>query len=146
MPLMLNDVKLGGNLTRDPELHAVGQNTVANFGLAINRKYKGADGEMKEEVTFVDIECWGRQAELCQQYIVYAQKEIEVTLLMNACTHYRAIVVWPRFNCGFLCFYINLMTIYYAVVVCHALVLSIVHIHYYHLAQCSPCLRLALRD
>lgn len=69
MPLMLNDVKLGGNLTRDPELRAVGEsNTVANFGLAINRRYKSGD-EMKEETTFLDIECWGRQAELCGQYL-----------------------------------------------------------------------------
>lgn len=69
MPLMLNDVNLAGNLTRDPELRAVGEKTVANFGLAINRRFKDANGEPKEEVTFVDVECWGRQAELCGQYI-----------------------------------------------------------------------------
>lgn len=69
MPLMLNDVKLAGNLTRDPELRAVGDSCVANFGLAINNKYKTAAGESKEEVTFVDVECWGKQAENCQNYI-----------------------------------------------------------------------------
>ena len=58
-----------GHLTRDPESRAVGQSTVCNFGLAMNRKYKGNDGEKKEEVTFVDIECWGRTAELCVQYL-----------------------------------------------------------------------------
>lgn len=68
MPLMLNNVQLGGNLTRDPELREVGEHTVANFGLAINRKYK-KNGELVEETTFVDIECWNRQAELCGQYL-----------------------------------------------------------------------------
>ena len=57
-----------GHLTRDPELRAVGSTQVANFGLAMNRYYK-KDGEKMEEVTFVDIECWGKTAELCAQYL-----------------------------------------------------------------------------
>ena len=68
MPLMLNNVQLGGNLTRDPELRQAGNKTVANFGIAINRKYRSGD-ELKEETTFVDIECWERQAELVGQYL-----------------------------------------------------------------------------
>ena len=68
MPLMLNDVKLAGNLTRDPEHRQVGETSVVNFGLAINRKYKSGD-ELKEEVTFVDVETWGHQAESCAQYL-----------------------------------------------------------------------------
>ncbi len=70
MALMLNTVQIAGNLTRDPQLRQVrADNTVADFGLAINRKYRGGDGEMKEETTFVDVECWGRQAELVGQYL-----------------------------------------------------------------------------
>ena len=68
MPLMLNNVQLGGNLTRDPELRQAGNKTVANFGIAINRKFRSGD-ELKEETTFVDVECWERQAELVGQYL-----------------------------------------------------------------------------
>ncbi len=70
MALMLNTVQLAGNLTRDPEVKNIGNDrVVASFGLAINRKYRSASGEQKEETTFVEIECWGRQAELVGQYL-----------------------------------------------------------------------------
>jgi single-strand DNA-binding protein len=66
----LNTVILAGRLTRDPEVrHLAGDKTVGSFGLAINRRFKGADGALKEEVTFVDIEVWGRQAEIAEQYL-----------------------------------------------------------------------------
>lgn len=59
-----NKVLLMGNLTRDVELKYTPSNmAVANFGLAVNRKYKAADGEMKEETTFVDCEAWSGTAE-----------------------------------------------------------------------------------
>ena len=59
-----NRVQLAGNLTRDPELrNTAGNQSVANFGLAINRKWKTKDGEQKEEVTFVECEVWGFTAE-----------------------------------------------------------------------------------
>lgn len=66
----LNKVLIMGHLTRDPETRFLeNEKCVANFGLAINHHYKGADGTKKEEVTFVDIEAWGRTAELCGQYL-----------------------------------------------------------------------------
>src|SRR5690606_12075777 len=59
-----NKVLLMGNLTRDVELKYTPSNmAVANIGLAINRRYKGKDGELKEETTFVDCEAWGYTAE-----------------------------------------------------------------------------------
>ena len=60
-----NKVLLMGNLTRDVELkYTPNTNTaVAKLGLAVNRRYKAADGEMKEETTFVDCEAWGSTAE-----------------------------------------------------------------------------------
>ena len=71
MALQLNRVMLAGNLTRDPEVRMIGgDRSVASFALAINRRYKGQDGELKEEVTFVDCEAWGRTAELVGQYLV----------------------------------------------------------------------------
>ena len=70
MPLNLNAVHIAGSLTRDPQVRFMAnEKAVADFGLAINRKYKGSDGEMKEETTFIDVECWGRQAELVGQYL-----------------------------------------------------------------------------
>lgn len=66
---MFNKVILIGNLTRDPELrYAPSGTSVANFGLAVNRKYK-QDDEMKEEVTFINIVVFGKQADTCGQYL-----------------------------------------------------------------------------
>jgi len=67
----LNKVLLIGNLTRDPELRYIPSGTaVAKFGLAVNRDYTDrASGEKKESVCFVDITVWGKQAEICNQYL-----------------------------------------------------------------------------
>jgi single-strand DNA-binding protein len=68
--LNYNRVLLGGNLTRDIELRHTPQNTaVANFGMAVNRKYKGGDGQQHEETTFVDCTAFGRTAEVMGQYL-----------------------------------------------------------------------------
>ena len=66
-----NRVLLMGNLTRDPQLKYIpGSNTaVAEFGLATNRKFRTANGEDREEVTFVDITAFGKQAEVINQYM-----------------------------------------------------------------------------
>ena len=70
MAVSLNRVILAGNLTRDPQVRFLAnEQAVANFGLAVNRRFKGSDGQMKEETTFVDIEAWGRTAELVGQYL-----------------------------------------------------------------------------
>lgn len=64
-----NKVILIGNLTRDPEVRYTPQGTpVANFSLAVNRKYKVGD-EQKEEVSFFDVVVFGKQAELAGQYL-----------------------------------------------------------------------------
>src|SRR5215210_8160615 len=55
-----NKVFLMGNLTRDPQVkHLPSQMVVAEFGLAVNRRYKTASGEDKEEVAFVDCTAFG---------------------------------------------------------------------------------------
>ena len=64
-----NKVILAGNLTRDPELRYTPKGmAIAKFGLAINRTWKSESGESKEEVTFVDIDAFGRTAENIGQY------------------------------------------------------------------------------
>lgn len=70
MSLQLNRVALAGNLTRDPMVRFLAnEQAVSNFGIAINRRFKGSDGQMKDDVTFVDIECWGRTAEFTGQFL-----------------------------------------------------------------------------
>ena len=60
----LNKVLLIGNLTRDPDVRVMSNGRpVCNFGLALNRSYKDSEGNRKEEVTFVDVECFGPRAE-----------------------------------------------------------------------------------
>jgi len=66
----LNKVLLMGNLTRDPEVRYTPKGTaVGDLAIAINDSYKAQDGTVKETVTYVDIEVWGRQAETCKQYL-----------------------------------------------------------------------------
>jgi len=64
-----NKVILMGNLTRNPELRYTPSGTpVASFGLAVSRRFKQGE-ELKEEVCFVDIVVFGKQAEHCGQYL-----------------------------------------------------------------------------
>lgn len=65
-----NKVILLGNLTRDVELrHTSGNTAVAKLGLAVNRRWRTPEGENREEVTFVDCEAWGRQAETLSKFL-----------------------------------------------------------------------------
>ncbi|MBX7157911.1 MAG: single-stranded DNA-binding protein [Verrucomicrobiae bacterium] len=66
----LNKVFLMGNLTRDPEVRYTPKGTaVTDISIAINTVYRTQEGDEKEEVTYVDIVTWGRQAETCGQYL-----------------------------------------------------------------------------
>lgn len=64
-----NKVILLGNLTRDPELRVTPKGTsVCQFGMAVNRVYRSGD-DTQEETTFVDLEAWGKQAEIISKYV-----------------------------------------------------------------------------
>ncbi len=66
----LNRVFLAGNLTRDPEVRYIPSGkAVADLQMAINRKYKTATGENKEDTCFVGVVVWGRQAETAGEYL-----------------------------------------------------------------------------
>ena len=66
----MNRVFLMGNLTRDPQLRKTPSGaSVVDLGLAISQKRHDKEGETKEEVCFVDVVVWGRQAEHCAQYL-----------------------------------------------------------------------------
>jgi len=67
----LNKVLLMGNLTRDPEMRVTPKGMhVCQFSLAINRQFKMESGEAREEVVYIDVEAWGKQAETIGKYVV----------------------------------------------------------------------------
>jgi single-strand DNA-binding protein len=65
----LNKVMLIGNLTRDPELRVTPKGTaICTFSIAVNRKFKDDSGGEREEVTYIDIEAWGKSGENISKY------------------------------------------------------------------------------
>jgi len=65
-----NKVLLIGNLTKDPELRYTPQGTaVVNLRLAVNRRFRNKNQELKEEVCFITAVVWDKQAETCNQYL-----------------------------------------------------------------------------
>ena len=66
----LNKVMLIGNLTRDPEVRYTPKGTaVGDLAMALNSTYKTKDGQVKEEVCYVDVVAWGRQAETAKEFL-----------------------------------------------------------------------------
>lgn len=66
--LQLNDVRLVGRLTRDPEVRYTAKGAaVARLDLAVNRRYKDTAGEWREEATFVPVTVWREMAERCRE-------------------------------------------------------------------------------
>lgn len=70
MARSFNQVVLMGNLTRDPELRQTpnGQ-SVCSFSLALNRSYKGSDGNWQEATDYIDVVAWGPLGERVSQYL-----------------------------------------------------------------------------
>ena len=65
-----NKVILVGNLTRDPQMsYLPSQMAVVEFGLAVNRRWRGADNQQREETCFVDCRAYGKQAETINQFL-----------------------------------------------------------------------------
>lgn len=77
MARSFNQVILLGNLTRDPELRTTpnGQN-VCSFSLALNRSYKGSDGNWQEATDYIDIVAWGALGERVAQYLSKGRKAL----------------------------------------------------------------------
>ena len=66
----VNRVIVMGNLTRDLELrYTPGGAAVTSFGLGVNRRFRDRDGLPNDEVTFLEIVAWGKQAESCSAYL-----------------------------------------------------------------------------
>jgi single-strand DNA-binding protein len=80
----LNRVYMIGRLTKDPELRQTTNGTnVANFTIALNRRYKSATGEWKDEATYVGIVAWQKLAELCKQYLAKGRAVLVEGKLQN---------------------------------------------------------------
>jgi len=71
----LNKVLLIGNLTRDPEIRYTSSGAaVCSFGVATNRSWKDAEGEIKEEAEFHNLVAWNKMAEVCYQILAKGMK------------------------------------------------------------------------
>lgn len=67
---MFQTIVLVGNLGRDPEMRYTPNGTpVTTFSVATSRKYKDSAGETKEETVWFRVSVWGKQAEVCNQYL-----------------------------------------------------------------------------
>lgn len=65
-----NKVILMGNLARDPQIrYTASKQAVASFAVAVNRSWKGKNGELQESVDFIPVVVWGVQAEHCERYL-----------------------------------------------------------------------------
>lgn len=66
----LNKVIIAGRLTRKPELRRTPNGiAVTDLLVALNREFVTLDGEKQQEVCFVDVVVWGKQAEMCAQVL-----------------------------------------------------------------------------
>lgn len=81
---MLNKYIAIGNLTQNPATKKVGEYSVTNFGLAINDVVL-KNKEKQKQVTFIDVETWGKQAENCSKYLEKGRRVlVEGKIKMNA--------------------------------------------------------------
>ena len=80
----LNRVFLIGRLTKDPDIRQTTNGTpVANFTIAINRRFRSPNGEIKEETTYIGIVAWQKLAELCRQYLTKGRAVLVEGKLQN---------------------------------------------------------------
>ena len=71
----MNKIIVIGNVGRDPEMRytASGQ-AVTSFSVASNRRYRGSDGEQREETDWFNVSAFGRLSEICNQYLTRGQQ------------------------------------------------------------------------
>jgi|BioPla2DNA2_1021312.scaffolds.fasta_scaffold00084_37 single-strand DNA-binding protein len=75
----MNLVVLSGRLAGDPASREVGEKTVINFVLAVDRDYAGNDGE--RETDFIKVVAWDALGEACVNHVVKGQQvEVEGSL------------------------------------------------------------------
>ena len=92
----MNRVVIVGNLTRDPVIRPVGEKTVCNFTVAVNRPYTNAKGE--KEADFFDVSVWGKMGTVCAQFL-HKSSKVAVTGEVSAWA-YAAKDGTPRASLG----------------------------------------------
>jgi single-strand DNA-binding protein len=72
---MYHTIIFVGNLGRDPEMrYTPGGQAVTNFSVAINDNYTSSSGEKVERTIWIRVSTWGKQAEICNQYLKKGRK------------------------------------------------------------------------
>lgn len=67
--MSLNKILLIGNAGRTPDIRAVGDTKVASFTLATTERYRGKDGNVREETEWHNIAVWGKLADVVEKYV-----------------------------------------------------------------------------
>lgn len=105
--MYLNEVTLHGNLTRDPEMKALPSGiTVVNFSIAINRTYNDKDGKKQEDVEYVNVIFFGKQADTIARYVfkgdaIYVKGRLQTrSWEKDGQKQYKTEVVGERFQFG----------------------------------------------
>jgi len=72
---MYHTIIIVGNLGRDPEMrYTPSGQAVTNFNVATNRQYTASDGNTVKETTWFRVSTWGKNAEICNQYLKKGSK------------------------------------------------------------------------
>ena len=81
--MILNDIKIIGNLVNDPEVRFTPKGTpVANFSLGINETYR-VDDEKRQITTFVDVQVWDQAPRISVSLCVKARKSLSKELFVR---------------------------------------------------------------
>lgn len=76
---MFQQVTLVGNLGNDPQLrHTPNGTPVANFNVAVSRRWSDSDGQQQERTTWFRVTTWDREAENCTQYLMKGARVLVV--------------------------------------------------------------------
>ena len=67
--MSLNKILLIGNVGQTPQVRTVGDSKVAQFNLATTERFKGKDGQMREETEWHNVSVWGKLAEVVEKYV-----------------------------------------------------------------------------
>jgi len=71
----LYEMQLIGRLGADPEARRTPEGRlVANFRVAVNRRWKNTQGELQEATEWVEVAAWGPLAELCHRYLTKGRR------------------------------------------------------------------------
>ena len=66
----INNCSFVGTAVREPELRYTPNNTaICTVGMALNSTWKDANGEKRDEVSFIDLDAWGKLGEIVNQYL-----------------------------------------------------------------------------